>query len=89
MTAYRPNRARPGGIVAVFEPIRQENLTDHVYRAVKQRILSQEIEIGTRLRDETLAAQLGVSRTPVREALMRLHRDGLVDIVPRSGTRVR
>jgi DNA-binding GntR family transcriptional regulator len=80
---------RQRGTVAVFEPIRQENLTDHVYRAVKQRILTQEIEIGTRLRDEALAAQLGVSRTPVREALMRLHRDGLVDIVPRSGTRVR
>src|SRR5262249_23406110 len=66
-----------------------ENLTDHVYRAVKERILSQDIEIGTRLQDEGLAAQLGVSRTPVREALMRLHRDGLVDIIPRSGTRVR
>jgi DNA-binding GntR family transcriptional regulator len=41
------------------------------------------------LRDEDLAAQLGVSRTPVREALMRLAQEGLVDIIPRSGTHVR
>jgi DNA-binding GntR family transcriptional regulator len=75
--------------VVHFDPIPQENLTDHVYRAIKERIVAQEIEVGSRLRDEELAVQLGVSRTPVREALMRLHRDGLVQIVPRSGTRVR
>jgi len=89
MTTHRAEARRERRGFAIFEPIRQENLTDHVYRAVKQRILTQDIEIGTRLRDEALAAQLGVSRTPVREALMRLQRDGLVDIIPRSGTRVR
>jgi DNA-binding GntR family transcriptional regulator len=41
------------------------------------------------LRDEELAAQLGVSRTPVREALLRLSRERLVEIFPRAGTRVR
>jgi DNA-binding GntR family transcriptional regulator len=60
-----------------------------VYAVLKERILSQEIELGARLRDEELASQLEVSRTPVREALMRLHREGLVDVVPRSGTMVR
>jgi DNA-binding GntR family transcriptional regulator len=89
MPSHRFEAARDRVRVAVFKPIRQENLTDHVYRAIKQRILTQEIEIGTRLRDEELATQLEISRTPVREALMRLHRDGLVDIIPRSGTRVR
>jgi DNA-binding GntR family transcriptional regulator len=74
---------------AKFEPIEYVNLTDRVYRAIKARILSQEIEVGSRLRDAELAEQLGVSRTPVREASMRLAQEGLVDIVPRSGTRVR
>jgi DNA-binding GntR family transcriptional regulator len=52
-------------------------------------ILSQQIPLGARLRDEELAEQLGVSRTPVREALRDLIRDGLVEAVPRSQTRVR
>jgi len=72
-----------------FERIVHPNLTDRVYRALKERILSQEIEVGARLRDEDLAAQLGVSRTPVREALMYLSQEGLVEVFPRSGTRVR
>ena len=72
-----------------FEPIAYVNLTDQVYRAIKHRILSNELEVGSRLRDEELALQLSVSRTPVREALLRLSREGLVEIIPRSGTRVR
>ena len=72
-----------------FKPIEQVNLTDRVYRMLKERILSQEIEVGTRLRDEELATELHVSRTPVREALMHLSREGLVVVIPRSGTRVR
>ena len=72
-----------------FDPIQYVNLTDHVYRAIKQRILSTEFEVGSRLRDEELAEQLAVSRTPVREALLLLNRERLVEIIPRSGTRVR
>ena len=72
-----------------FEPIPYVNLTEQVYRAIKNRILSNELEVGSRLRDEELALQLGVSRTPVREAILRLSREGLVEIFPRSGTRVR
>lgn len=64
-------------------------LTLGVYKALKDRILSGEIPLGSRLRDEVLIAQLGVSRTPIREALMKLTREGLVEVVPRSQTRVR
>ena len=49
---------------------------------LKQRILSQDLELGVRVKDDELAEQLGVSRTPVREALMRLHREGLVTCRP-------
>jgi DNA-binding GntR family transcriptional regulator len=73
----------------MLEPIQHLNLTDRVYRTLKDRIISQEIAVGSRLRDEELATQLGVSRTPVREALMHLAREGLVEVIPRSGTRVR
>jgi DNA-binding GntR family transcriptional regulator len=75
--------------VVQFEPIPYVNLTDQVYRAIKHRILANELEVGSRLRDEELAQQLSVSRTPVREAILRLSREGLVEIIPRSGTRVR
>lgn len=85
-----PRRPTEGATTVVrFKRIKHLNLTDRVYDLLKSRILSQDIELGARLRDEDLAAQLGVSRTPVREALMRLHREGLVDVVPRSGTMVR
>jgi len=72
-----------------LKPIDHPNLTDRVYQTLKDRIISQEIVVGSRLRDEELASQLGVSRTPVREALMHLAREGLVEVIPRSGTRVR
>ncbi len=84
----RQARSRPRH-ASTFEPIEHVNLTDRVYRAIKDRILSQEIEVGCRLRDDDLAEQLDVSRTPVREASMRLAQEGLLEIVPRSGTRVR
>ncbi len=80
--------ARPSERVGL-KPIKHPNLTDRVYQALKDRIISQEIVVGSRLRDEELASQLGVSRTPVREALMHLAREGLVEVIPRSGTRVR
>ena len=87
--ALPPAADRQRSPLVRFEPIAYINLTDRVHRAIKDRILSQEIEVGSRLHDDELAVQLGVSRTPVREAIMRLAQEGLVEIIPRSGTRVR
>lgn len=50
-----------------------------VYRSVRKRIISGEYPGGTHLSTESLAASLGVSRTPVREALRRLQVEGLVE----------
>jgi len=54
-------------------------LRNEVYRAILDRINRGELTPGTRVRDTVLATQLGVSRTPVREALLRLAREGVVD----------
>ena len=52
---------------------------DLAYQNLKQRLLSGDFAPGTRLGEERLAAELGVSRTPVREALTRLHSEGLTE----------
>jgi len=59
-----------------------------VYEVLRDQILRGDITAGSWLREGTVAANLGVSRTPVREALQRLHADGLVDLIPRRGAQV-
>ena len=63
-------------------------LRDHVYDILQRAIIAGEIAPGRRVRDQDLAAQLGVSRTPVREALQRLEDEGLVETVPGALTRI-
>ncbi|MEU6040792.1 GntR family transcriptional regulator [Actinomadura sp. NPDC047616] len=62
--------------------------TDTAYEAVRQMILSGEAAAGSRLGEAELAESLGLSRTPVREALQRLGSDGLVEVLPHRGARV-
>lgn len=52
---------------------------DFAYQSLKQRLLSGDFPPGARLGEERLAGELGVSRTPIREALSRLHSEGLVE----------
>ena len=52
--------------------------SDHAYAELKHRLLRGEFPLNVRLGEERLAALTGVSRTPVREALFRLHAEGLV-----------
>ncbi|GAA1921363.1 GntR family transcriptional regulator [Microbacterium aoyamense] len=63
-------------------------LGDEVYRALGEAILDGTLPPGERLRDQEMAERLGVSRTPVREALQRLERIGLVEVSPHRYTRV-
>lgn len=65
------------------------NLRDTVYEAIRASILGHEYPSGAKVPEIVLAKNLGVSRTPVREALNRLEREGIVDVVPRYGAFVR
>ena len=64
-------------------------LRDEVYRTILTQVQRGDLPAGSRVRDATLALQLGVSRTPVREALLRLAREGVLDTTVGRGFRVR
>ena len=64
------------------------SITSQVYDHLMQKILAMELPPLLELSEARLAAEFGVSRTPVREAFARLAQRGLVDILPQRGTRV-
>ena len=66
-----------------------EPLVDNLAARIRARVLTGEIAVGSRLRQERLAAEFGVSRTPIREALRKLQADGVVELQPRRGAIVR
>ena len=63
-------------------------LRDVVFNTLRQAILKGELEPGERLMEIQLAERLGVSRTPIREAIRKLELEGLVLMVPRKGAEV-
>jgi DNA-binding GntR family transcriptional regulator len=63
-----------------------DDLTEQTYRLLRHRILRREMQAGARVSVDTIADALGMSRTPVTDALKRLAADGLVEIAPRRGT---
>ena len=71
LTVTRDRRARPRG---------------QIYALLRDAIVSAELAPGRQLSENELATLLGVSRTPIREALQRLRDDRLVEIVPQLGT---
>jgi DNA-binding GntR family transcriptional regulator len=64
-------------------------LVDRLASAIQARVLSGEVARGARLPQKALAAEFGVSRTPVREALRKLQANGLVELLPNRGAVVR
>jgi DNA-binding GntR family transcriptional regulator len=61
------------------------NLRDQVYDVLKRRIILRKIKPGEKINEEELAKSLGVSRTPIRETLLRLEHEGILRIIPRRG----
>jgi len=69
-------------------PVRATTLREEAYHALRRAILSGQLAPGARLQETELAASLGVSRNPVREALARLEAQGLVRSIPNQGAHV-
>ena len=63
-------------------------LRDVVFKTLRQGILTGELKPGERLMEIHLADRLGVSRTPIREAIRKLELEGLVTMIPRKGAEV-
>lgn len=63
-------------------------LRDVVFNTLRQAILTGELKPGERLMEIHLANRLGVSRTPIREAIRKLELEGLVTMIPRRGAEV-
>lgn len=63
-----------------------ENLREKAYRIIKQLIINCDIPPGSALNERELVEQIGVSRTPIREALNRLEKENLVTIIPGRGS---
>lgn len=70
------------------ESVRPESLAQQGYSAIRRAIRDGRIARGQFFSESRLAASLGVSRTPVREALLKLFQDGVVDILPKRGYRL-
>ena len=61
------------------------SLTDEIADVVRERILKGEYEIGEKIKENQIATELRVSRTPIREAFKILENEGLIDYVPNRG----
>lgn len=66
-------------------PNRPMDLTEWAYNSIKQLILNNTLTANSQINIDQMAAQLKISRTPVREALMQLQNKGLVKIIPHVG----
>ncbi len=65
------------------------HLTGEVYKIIKEGITHREFLPGTQLKESDLVSKLGVSRTPIREALNQLSKEGIIEIFPRRGAFVK
>ncbi len=66
----------------------KRSFTARAYETLRRRILDNEWQAGHLALEQEIAVELGMSRTPVREALIRLEKEGLVEVRPRHGMRV-
>ncbi len=62
---------------------------DRAYQFIKRQITANEMPAGSVISDQKIAEHLGISRTPIREAILLLEKEGFVEVVARRGIRVR
>jgi len=65
------------------------NLKGEVYKIIKDGIRNRSLQPGTQLKESDLVEALGVSRTPIREAINQLSKEGIIEIIPRRGAFVK
>jgi DNA-binding GntR family transcriptional regulator len=90
------SKARPGplakwqrpNLTRARERPNRMSFVDKAYREIRRRILDNEYPPAHQVLEHDLAAELGMSRTPVREALVRLQNENFVQLIPRHGMRV-
>jgi DNA-binding GntR family transcriptional regulator len=91
-TVYRNFPSKEAFVENMMAGIRvskKKSLREEVYESLKRSILHGKLKAGQRLIEEQLAHQVGISRTPVREAFHKLERDDLVARLPKGGFAVR
>lgn len=79
----------PADTLAEVLPLAEEetlSLSERAFRRLRDSIIQGQLAAGTRISERSLAAALGISAQPVREALRRLEQDGMVVTLPRRGT---
>lgn len=68
-----------------LEKTEGESQSQHAYRVIEEMIVTLALPPGSKVSEKSLSAELGIGRTPVREALQRLALEGTIQILPRSG----
>lgn len=74
-----------GQVTPLFQPHDVRSLRDRAYDDIREAILTGALRPGDRIKERDVAAQMGISTTPVKEALRRLEQEGLVVSQPRRG----
>ena len=87
MTQAALRKSAPAGrrLAAPRKAANAETLTEKAYRLLEEQIVTLRLKPGEFLSEYALSASLRIGRTPIREALQRLGREGLVTILPRKG----
>jgi DNA-binding GntR family transcriptional regulator len=80
-------RTRPAGAAKAGKNAarRSETLTEQAYRLIEEQIVTLRLKPGDVLSEQMLSATFDIGRTPIREALQRLAREGLITVLPRKG----
>lgn len=70
----------------IIDRIANETAREYALRVIRENIISLDLEPGSRISENEMAAELGISRTPVREALIELSKNKVVEIYPQKGS---
>jgi len=84
-----PNTRKPCGPEAATSGPGRTSLAEQAYLALREEVLGHCLPVGELLNERWLCDRLGYGRTPVHQALLRLHQEGLIQVVPRKGVLVR